>query len=880
MPMKQCIYLSLALTALVACARKAEFEPAPESVRDEFVLLSPEFVRASGSRTRLALSVDTENSDSKTTLDYSGAVKKFAWNAGDGLAFMSNVQDASTPFDYQVLTYEPGGKLEVDVDAAATVSYCCWPACGSTATPAAIPFEIPQLQSQSAVGYLNGAWFPLCGKGGFNAGMTQADVTLYPLGGVLAVGVYDSDNAGLEMKKLRIYPTASTGFAGTATIDITGESRPYITSAVSESDHVQVSLVTPYTLGSVKNTSFAIKVFASLARQSYHSVTFEVEDVNGAVYRKTTGSSAILDLSTNDIVPVNLDIKSSQTRVSPAIRGASTIDLPCYAADDAGGTYTVYSPIYGQSLSAACTEGDSWISDVAISNGVLTFSVSENTASTSRVGEITLSYTGAPDFVITVTQDRKDYVELDLDSADLSVSEDVDIELTSNCSWTLTVPDYVQVSQTSGTGSVTLSLRLEEPVLLSYADSLTVTTDVYATQKATAKLWSAGNASTYIITKPGRYQIYTIRPDGTKPTHTTDNAFDWWTKTQQNIYRNALSGGTDLSKLTQNLYVFDVYGPNNQITDSSLSSNTYGAGGYGTVVFYDNKPDRNILWSVTLWETPEIHSVKIGDYTWLDRNIGAWSNGVDAATATPATYGVYYQWGRKDPFPGPNSTYGIRNSYRNWQNTPAALVFKDESSVAVVEGNNVYGNFYLPGYYSQSYLGTYIYKEWKSTSPNVGYDRSDATSHPEWFFNNLLSDQQNQSASFTQLWQDDVKTANDPCPPGYRVPSWTQMLNLINALNALTPSYPASNSNDAQYSINGVKYMLPAAGGLTYGRVVNSGYQSMYWTSTYINVDGYPACTRAKVLGQQTIKGDYNIDGAYSYDEALHAKPIRCVKIE
>ena len=640
---------------------------------DEFVLLSPEFVRASGIRTRIALSAETEGgSDGKTTLDYSGAVKKFAWSAGDGLAFMSNVQDASTPFDYQVLTYEPGGKLEVDVDAAATVSYCCWPACGSTATPATIPFEIPQMQSQSAVGYLNGAWFPLCGKGGFNAGMTQADVTLYPLGGVLAVGVYDSDNAGLEMKKLRLYPTASTGFVGTATVDMTGESRPYITSAVSEADHVQVSLVTPYTLASVKNTSFAIKVFASLARQSYHSVTFEVEDVNGAVYRKTTGSSAILDLSTNDIVPVNLDIKSSQTRVSPAIRGASAIDLPCYAAADAGGTYTVYSPIYGQSLSAACTEGGSWISDVAISNGVLTFSVSENTASTARVGEITLSYTGAPDFVITVTQDRKDYVELDVDSADLSVSEDVDIELTSNCSWTLTVPDYVQVSQTSGTGNATLSLRLEEPVLLSYTDNLTVTTNEYPEQQATTNLWSAGNASTYIITKPGRYKIYTKGPNGYKPTHTTDMAFDWWTKTQQNVYRNAtvkIDGkDVNLAKLTENLYVFDVYGPNDLITDATLSANTYGAGGYGTVVFYDyrnsDKTHGDIVWSITLWETPEIHSVKIGDYVWLDRNIGAWSSGVDAASATPATYGLYYQWGRKDPFPGPNQANGIKTSAR------------------------------------------------------------------------------------------------------------------------------------------------------------------------------------------------------------------------
>lgn len=846
---------------LASCARM-EDDTVP-SIINEPTLLSPEFVWASGRRSHIVL--DTRTDPVRTTLDYSSETKRFKWTAGDGITFMSNVQNAEPAFDQQQLTYVPGGKFEVDVDEAATLAWCFWPVGADGLTPTAVPFTIDPVQIQSAAGQLNGAFFPLAGKGSYNEDKTRADIKLYPLSGVLAIGVWDSDAAGIKMKALRIIPTENPNFAGTAEVDLTGEGRAAITAAVSDASAVQVTLTTPYSLPSAKSSDYSAKVFASLARQRYHSVTFEVEDINGTVYRKATGSSSVLDLQANDIVPVTLDIHSSLTRVSPEIRGAASLSYPCYAASVTS-NYNVFSPTAGKVLSVACTDGGDWISNLSVSSlGVLSFDISENTASTERVAELTLSYDGAPDLAVTVTQARKDFVQLDLDSADLSVSEEVTVSLTSNCSWTLTVPEYVSVSALSGTGNATLRLKLEEPVLLSFADKMTVAPDAYPSETVSTDLWSAGNASTYIIVKPGRYKINTIRPDGTRPVHAVDDAFDWWTKTQQNIYRNAISNNVNLSKLTENLYVFDVYGPNNSINDTSLSTNSCGEGGYGTVVFYDNKTDYNIVWSVTLWETPEIHSVKIGDDVWLDRNIGAWETGIDAATATAAGTGLYYQWGRKDPFPGPK-TDAIAIASRNYNATAAENALTGD------------GDFFMPLFYSGERVPVYSCKEYQDEERTIPYTRADATLHPMWFFNNALEDQANQEVSFTTLWRDDLKTADDPCPPGYKVPSWTQMLNLINTLNAADKTYPSANSCALQCEIDGTPFILPASGQVTYGRLNNPGYRCYYWTSTYTTEGG--AFTRAKVLGQQSTKGVLAVSGDYSYDQVNRAKPIRCVKMQ
>lgn len=89
---------------------------------------------------------------------------------------------------------------------------------------------------------------------------------------------------------------------------------------------------------------------------------------------------------------------------------------------------------------------------------------------------------------------------------------------------------------------------------------------------------------------------------------------------------------------------------------------TSGSQGFGNAVIavYDNVDpnanDAKVLWSWHIWCAPRpsdryIHSESGGTiYTFMDRNIGAVSD-----TGGDNSYGLYYQWGRKDPFKKPGA---------------------------------------------------------------------------------------------------------------------------------------------------------------------------------------------------------------------------------
>lgn len=103
----------------------------------------------------------------------------------------------------------------------------------------------------------------------------------------------------------------------------------------------------------------------------------------------------------------------------------------------------------------------------------------------------------------------------------------------------------------------------------------------------------------------------------------------------------------------------------------------------GNSVVYAKNANGDIVWSWHIWVTGYVpgNGVLYNTRYWLDRNLGATASG----TSTSA-YGLYYQWGRKDPFPrsgiptygstlpdfttvGPVSTAtAIANPYKFYQN--------------------------------------------------------------------------------------------------------------------------------------------------------------------------------------------------------------------
>jgi uncharacterized protein (TIGR02145 family) len=94
------------------------------------------------------------------------------------------------------------------------------------------------------------------------------------------------------------------------------------------------------------------------------------------------------------------------------------------------------------------------------------------------------------------------------------------------------------------------------------------------------------------------------------------------------------------------------------------------------------------------------------------------------------------------------------------------------------------------------------------------------------------------TAAANGAWADGSKTANDPCPTGYRVPTIAQW-SLVESYNAQTTtgSFTSSETNfaSARHFDAGVnKLTLPAAGyrNDSNGALLNRGSNGYYWSST------------------------------------------------
>ena len=177
----------------------------------------------------------------------------------------------------------------------------------------------------------------------------------------------------------------------------------------------------------------------------------------------------------------------------------------------------------------------------------------------------------------------------------------------------------------------------------------------------------------------------------------------------------------------------------------------------------------NILWSWHLWFTDKPEDVDTGNYTLMDRFLGATfaptisGNSITfSGNQLLATYGFYYQWGKKDPFFGPSAA-GSNDNTNN--NTPQCST-----------------------YWTKAYNGTWTARDTFDTAGIVRVSGAPAT--PLTFRKNegntngdksfwYTSDFVTPSATSPHLWgygqvgnaagQGYTKTVHDPCPPGYMV---------------------------------------------------------------------------------------------------------------
>ena len=180
---------------------------------------------------------------------------------------------------------------------------------------------------------------------------------------------------------------------------------------------------------------------------------------------------------------------------------------------------------------------------------------------------------------------------------------------------------------------------------------------------------------------------------------------------------------------------------------------------------------------------------------WATRNLASHGKFVEK----PEDYGALFQWGRK----------GDGHEQRTSPNYPT----NDNSQEAgVVSGAGLDANGQIVS--THAAFGKFI----KQNEPPCDW------CSPQ---NDLLWNSGTETAP--------IKTANDPCPAGWRVPTIAELQSLIDSgseweeLNGVTGRYFGDGAN---------KLFLPAAGvrGHSTGGVLLSGESGGYWSSTVSDI--------------------------------------------
>lgn len=152
-----------------------------------------------------------------------------------------------------------------------------------------------------------------------------------------------------------------------------------------------------------------------------------------------------------------------------------------------------------------------------------------------------------------------------------------------------------------------------------------------------------------------------------------------------------------------------------------------------------------IIWSWHLWLTGsdiEASAIETSAGVFMNRNLGAYHNGDGSLDADDihSSYGLYYQWGRKDPM-----IYA--KDYRFSKNDDAYVY-------------NRLGN-YLRWHYADiegySDAGT---MEFATANP-MTFVKGSKSNDYDWLYD----------SHDDTLWSADKKSVNDPCPKGWRVPA-------------------------------------------------------------------------------------------------------------
>jgi len=323
-------------------------------------------------------------------------------------------------------------------------------------------------------------------------------------------------------------------------------------------------------------------------------------------------------------------------------------------------------------------------------------------------------------------------------------------------------------------------------------------------------------ANSYIVTGAGDYMFATVKGNSAESVGTVKEAVVLWETVN-----------TDTAPEANSIIASVAY------ADGYVTFSTPTTLKPGNAVIAAKDADGVILWSWHIWipETAiETNTYGIAERPIMDRYLGALTEATQWETSEAAdglSFGLLYQWGRKDPFPN---------------------VYDAGSRKAA----KVAGTQFAYG----------------STKMSM----AEAIANPTQV--NALKDDWNTETN-NDLWggESGEKTINDPCPPGYKVPTRSDIATIINN----TPSDLATWACGASVSGTGFTWfklgdpatVFPNAGFYNYDASYSRAYRSVIWCATEYTDDSAQA--RCKYI--------YEGPGFGSSARKSQGGSIRCIAV-
>lgn len=304
----------------------------------------------------------------------------------------------------------------------------------------------------------------------------------------------------------------------------------------------------------------------------------------------------------------------------------------------------------------------------------------------------------------------------------------------------------------------------------------------------------------------------------------------------------------------------DIKDKNDKVTGTRMPD------GSALVAAYNAAGD--VIWSWHIWLTDsdiEATAIKTAAGIFMDRNLGAYanSNGNTSAEKILEGYGLYYQWGRTEPFNRPLHYNMANNSDKVVYDAANAFI---RLKIVSLEKNG-------------AEVGTQQYAKNHPTTFILGAK--------DYSYNWIYSaDVDNTVWGATGTKQ---KGMNDPCPRGWAVPTSQHFALLdIDSADDSQPSAAVKEQfgwflNDG----NGVKMFMPGAGRRSFENGVFTNMNNYegatpvpwigyYWTSDF----GANNTAKSLFFDLNTTRAVNNRYDAAKEMYRANAMQIRCVKIE